>query len=73
MPNVLELLALTVLVGGLAAIILEMWLKDRTVLADLRGGLRHFAEPERPASAARFLSKEKPETAANTNEFRKAA
>jgi hypothetical protein len=73
MPNVLELLALTVLVGGLAAIVLEIWLKDRTVLVDLRRGLRHFAEPERPASTARFLSQQKPEVAANTNEFRKAA
>ena len=63
----------TVLVGGLAAIILEIWLKDRTVLADLRGGLRQFAEPERPTSTARFLSPEKPAAAANTNEFRKAA
>ena len=63
-PYALEMLALVVAVGGLVAVIAEIFVKDPAVLPEIVTNVRTMAQPERRPHIAPVVS--------NGN-FRKAA
>jgi hypothetical protein len=63
-PYVLEMLALVIAVGGVVAVIAEIFMKDPTVLPEIVTDVRAMAQPERRSHVAPTVS--------NGN-FRKAA